>query len=576
MVPSRVHYDSVDVTLSAEMKDVTETHENRVTRLNQQINSVSLGAAEAEGRARQLQEELAHVKSEAAGKENKLQENLANTERKAEEREREFLAVQEKLENEIRSVRTDLEERESVLVATRAKFELELTALQTQLAGTKGETVDTGSQLKESQDKFRDLQTQLARAEEEASDREEKLQEKVGELDRAEKELTAVVERENELRETCGTLQLQVEESGAQLAEKEAENEALRSDRLALISEYESRERQLREEIAELRSELGQAAVSGRLEREWEERVRQAEAGREDAVTEVEILQTRISELTREAEQETVLALEVQERVTELELVQAASQASSEAAQGEISSLQEQVEGQLAASKASSEVAQGEISGLQEQVEGLESQLSASKASSEAAQGEICSLQEQVEGLTSQLSASQANSEATQGEISGLQEQVEGLTSQLSASQASSEAAQGEISGLQEQVEGLESQLVEKERVLAALQAAKAVQTSETQAMVGSLLEQVMSVKVELSNSCMELAERCGAHNQLVRRLAAGVVGEREVLQNEVKELRGQLAAQETELKARETTAGIEVQLREQVSISHLAHTLCL
>ena len=101
------------------------------------------------------------------------------------------------------------------------------------------------------------------------------------------------------MRDRCESLLLQVQEKNTQLLKRKSEEEDLRNERLSLISEYELREGMLREEIATLKSKQSRRSE---LEQELEERVRGAEAGREDALAEVEILQARISELTREAE----------------------------------------------------------------------------------------------------------------------------------------------------------------------------------------------------------------------------------------------------------------------------------
>ena len=140
--------------------------------------------------------------------------------------------------------------------------------------------MDAGSQLKENQDMLDGLQAQLARAEEEATEREKELQKSQEKLKELESELArAERERTEAIDGTCEALQLQVQESSARMVEKEADNEALKSERLSLISEYESREGQLREEIGRLKCELERASqASGGLERE--EWVRQVEVGR--------------------------------------------------------------------------------------------------------------------------------------------------------------------------------------------------------------------------------------------------------------------------------------------------------
>ena len=123
--------------LSAELKDATETHESQVTRLNKQVNSVSLRAVEAEGRARQLEEELAHTRRQVTEKERQPsaeQERLAN---EAAERERERLATQQKLETELGTVRTELEEKERALVDNQEKVEAELSALRPNWLGVR-------------------------------------------------------------------------------------------------------------------------------------------------------------------------------------------------------------------------------------------------------------------------------------------------------------------------------------------------------------------------------------------------------------------------------------------------------
>ena len=133
-------------------------------------------------------------------------------------------------------------------------------------------------------------------------------------------ELTAATEtkaRETELVSSCESLQRQLDMANNKILEVTGEKECLESERLSLISEYEGREGQLRQEIKRLKADLHQmsesrtdlAAKLDKMEREITatvrdhvERVERADASREDAVAEVEILQARISELTEEME----------------------------------------------------------------------------------------------------------------------------------------------------------------------------------------------------------------------------------------------------------------------------------
>ena len=125
-------------------------------------------------------------------------------------------------------------------------------------------------------------------------------------------------ERERELISGSEGLQRRLDAANAEILELTREKEHLSCAQLSLISEYEGRESQLREEIASLRSELQDtretvADLTVRLEgtqremetvsREERERVQTAETARDDAVAEVEILQARISELTQEAKE---------------------------------------------------------------------------------------------------------------------------------------------------------------------------------------------------------------------------------------------------------------------------------
>ena len=128
---------------------------------------------------------------------------------------------------------------------------------------------------------------------------------------------TEVTARETELVRSCESLQRQLDMANKKIVEVTSERECLENERLSLISEYEGREGQLREEIKALRADLHQMSESrtdlaAKLEmtetrmaatiREHVERAERADAIREDAVAEVEILQARISELTEEVE----------------------------------------------------------------------------------------------------------------------------------------------------------------------------------------------------------------------------------------------------------------------------------
>lgn len=147
------------------------------------------------------------------------------------------------------------------------------------------------------------------------------------ELERREKELQdeltaaarateAAKGREAERASNCESLQRQLEMANSKVLEVTKENESLGNERLSLISEYEGREGQLREETEALKAELQQVTkvstdLTAKLEqtqremeiaaREHREIVQRTDASREDAVAEVEILQARISELTQEA-----------------------------------------------------------------------------------------------------------------------------------------------------------------------------------------------------------------------------------------------------------------------------------
>lgn len=125
-----------------------------------------------------------------------------------------------------------------------------------------------------------------------------------------------VQERERELLSNCEGLQRQLDMANAKVLEVVRESEDVREERLSLISEYEGRECKVQKELAQLKSELSSTLetvtdLTGRLESAQRERedmsreaavnLERAEAGRDDAMAEVEILQARISELTREA-----------------------------------------------------------------------------------------------------------------------------------------------------------------------------------------------------------------------------------------------------------------------------------
>ena len=122
--------------------------------------------------------------------------------------------------------------------------------------------------------------------------------------------------RETELVANCENLQRQLEMANSKVLEMAGESEQLGHERLSLISEYEGREGQLKDEIGALKAELHSAFetnsdLTTRLEQarrdmataagEHSESIQRAVAGREDAVAEVEILHARISELTQEA-----------------------------------------------------------------------------------------------------------------------------------------------------------------------------------------------------------------------------------------------------------------------------------
>ena len=147
----------------------------------------------------------------------------------------------------------------------------------------------------------------------EAERRERELQDKLSAVRAAEEAAEAGANREAELVVSCENLQRQLDMANSKVLEMAGESE---HERLSLISEYEGRERQLRDEIGALKTELQSASeatsdLTARLEQtqrdmataagEHAESVQRAEAGREDAVVEVEILHARISELTWEA-----------------------------------------------------------------------------------------------------------------------------------------------------------------------------------------------------------------------------------------------------------------------------------
>lgn len=148
----------------------------------------------------------------------------------------------------------------------------------------------------------------------EAEKREKQLQDELTAATAA--RVTEVTARETELVSSCESLQRQLDMANSKILEVSKEKESLESERLSLISEYEGREGQLRENIQTLKVELQRMSevstnLAAKLEkiqrdmaatvREHVERVEQADARREDAVAEVEILQARISELTQEA-----------------------------------------------------------------------------------------------------------------------------------------------------------------------------------------------------------------------------------------------------------------------------------
>lgn len=78
---------------AAELSDATETYESRVTRLNEQINSLSLRLRETGSQEKRLQEELARVTAAQASLEGQLSEARAG----AREREAQLSASNDSL-----------------------------------------------------------------------------------------------------------------------------------------------------------------------------------------------------------------------------------------------------------------------------------------------------------------------------------------------------------------------------------------------------------------------------------------------------------------------------------------------